>query len=644
MKPIKPTRLHWDADTPMSDIYNDIYFTKDGGLEETEHVFIQGNRLTDRFAHLPVNSNFVIAEMGFGTGLNFLVARQHWLTEAHPSNTLHFISFEKHPLEAKDMDEIWSRWSTLTDCKQAFLDQYPPLIEGFHHLFFDQGRIQLTLILGDILDQIGRLKTQVDAWFLDGFAPSKNPDMWRTELYHAMATLSHSATTLATYTVAQQVREGLTQAGFRFSKSPGFGHKRYILTGTVNLTQQDNIRQQTIPRSVIVVGAGLAGASTARALADAGVAVTLIESMPEPAQQGSGNAQGALYAKLAVKPTPETALHLHGLLYSSNRLRQLSEQNPALVSLCGVLQLATNDKERKRQQQLIESAFYPESLITAVSSSQASAIMGTETPFTGVFFANAGWVAPADYCRWLIDHPLIQCHFNQTVTAITQDNYQCWELQTESSTYTSDYVVICTAAEAKKLDLFEHLPIKPIRGQTSHVEASDRLPTLNTVVCGDGYISPPKAGAYCFGATFDLHYQGEELRDTDHQKNLSHLIQAIPAFDAVSIEDCSGRTGFRCSTADYLPIVGQATDVSSTLEQFAGLRHDARSCDDLEVPRLKGLYLNIGHGSKGLITCPISAAHLVSLMNLSPDPLPKDLAKRLDTSRFILRDLSRRRI
>lgn len=644
MQRINTPKIRWDAGIPISDIFDDVYFTKDGGVEETEHVFIQGNQLLERFTELAPQHHFVIAETGFGTGLNFLVTRQRWLENTHEDCTLHFVSFEKYPLRPEDIQDIWHAWPELTDCKDQFLAQYPPAIEGFHTLFFDQGRVKLTLIIGELLEQLPRFEGLVDAWFLDGFAPSKNPDMWHTSLYHSMARLSGVNTTLATYTVAQRVREGLTEAGFSFCKAPGFGHKRYILTGQLAAQPLVSTLPETIPSSVIVVGAGLAGASTARALADAGMSVVLLESMPEPALKGSGNAQGALYAKLAVKPTPESALHLHGLRYSTNLLRQLPDQEPPLASICGVLQLALNEKEVRRQQQLSETSLYPDSFLQAVTATEASLLMGATTPHSGLFFPQAGWVAPADYCRFLLNHPRIDCHFNQAITTLVQDSQHQWTVHSASSSYRAAYVVICTAAEAVQLEPFHHLPIKPIRGQTSHISVSSDRPQLKTVVCGEGYISPPSLGQYCFGATFDLHDHEPAVRHSDHLKNIAQLARAIPAFNSIKAEECSGRTGFRCSTADYLPIVGKAADFSATLEKFSSLRIDATSCDGLSVPRLKGLFINTGHGSKGLITCPISAAVITAMICELPSPLPNDLATRLDPARFILRDLRRSRI
>lgn len=641
MNRLNSASIRWESGVPVSQLFDDIYFNKDGGIAETEHVFVQGNHLLERFSQLQPYDTFTLAETGFGTGLNFLVTRQYWLKHAPSNARLHFISLEKYPLAKQDIEQVWQSWQPLADICPAFIAQYPPALEGFYTLFFDQGRIQLTLILGDLLEQLPQLRASIDAWYLDGFAPSKNPEMWQAQLYEQIARLSSQQATLATFTVARQVREGLTHAGFLIEKRPGFGKKREMLIAKRQLT--DSAHHQTKPQRVLVVGAGLAGACTARMLAERGIAVTLIEAQAGPAQQGSGNAQGALYAKLAVKPTAESALHLQGLLYSVNLLKQLPTQNPPLADLCGVLQLACSEKETHRQALLLQENRYPDSLLRRVDAQEASELMGCNTPFSGVFFPDAGWVAPADYCHYLLDHPLINCRFNETLLSLTPFS-DGWQLTTDREPVTASHVVICTAADARKIPGLEYLPIKPIRGQTTLIDADRTDIKLKTVVCGEGYISPSRSGEYCFGATFDLHYHDRACRDSDHQKNIDQLAKAIPAFSDLTPDQCKGRTGFRCSTADYLPLVGEAPDDQSTVKAFASLRYDANSCQGQPIPRLKGLYVNLGHGSKGLITCPISAAVITGMITNEPCPLPYHLLERIDPVRFILRDLSKRRI
>lgn len=222
-------KLDWNDQQPFSAEYQDIYFSTDNGLLETEYVFLQGNDLLNRWQQTTVNT-FTIAETGFGTGLNFLSAAKLWLETAPKQATLHFISVEKHPLSLQDITSALQLWPDLTEFSLPLLAQYPVLIDKKTILLYD-GSVQLTLLLGDATEQLSRITDKADAWFLDGFSPTKNPEMWQTSLFEQIAMHSHVATTFATFTSAGMVRRGLAAAGFKVSKRAGFGKKREMIYG-----------------------------------------------------------------------------------------------------------------------------------------------------------------------------------------------------------------------------------------------------------------------------------------------------------------------------------------------------------------------------------------------------------------------------
>ena len=192
----------------MSQQYGDVYFSRASGLDETRHVFLEQNHLPQRWRDLQQDS-FTIVETGFGTGLNFLCAWQLWLVCAPPAARLHFVRIEKYPLTLDDLTRALSLWPPLAAERAALLAQYGMLAPGWHRLSFAQGRVTLTLIIGDVQTSLPLLRAKADAWFLDGFAPSKNPEMWQPDLYIQMARLSHPSTTFATFTSAGLVKRGL---------------------------------------------------------------------------------------------------------------------------------------------------------------------------------------------------------------------------------------------------------------------------------------------------------------------------------------------------------------------------------------------------------------------------------------------------
>lgn len=222
--------LQWRDGLPYSVAFDDIYFSSDNGLLETEHVFIQGNDLTNRWQTLTESSRFTILETGFGTGLNFLCACNHWLKYAPENAALHFISVEKYPLAPTDMHTALQHWQTLRPITEALLLHYETLLHTGAISLFNH-RIHLQVLFGDATACLSRVDTKADAWFLDGFAPSKNPDMWQPALFEQMARLSHVDTTFATFTSAGMVRRGLAAAGFKVNKQPGFGRKREMISG-----------------------------------------------------------------------------------------------------------------------------------------------------------------------------------------------------------------------------------------------------------------------------------------------------------------------------------------------------------------------------------------------------------------------------
>lgn len=225
--------IQWRENLPYSTVFDDVYFSTDNGLAETDYVFLQGNDLQNRWSTLPVNS-FTITETGFGTGLNFLSAAQLWLNTAPANAKLHFYSVEKYPLTLQEITHALQLWPQLNAVSQPFLAHYAQFLQSSQPIELFDNRVAITLLLGDATAQFSQLHFETDAWFLDGFAPSKNPQMWQPALFAQMARLSYSQTTFSTFTSAGDVRRGLIAAGFEVHKRIGFGKKREMLHGKYN--------------------------------------------------------------------------------------------------------------------------------------------------------------------------------------------------------------------------------------------------------------------------------------------------------------------------------------------------------------------------------------------------------------------------
>ncbi|MGH1462424.1 MAG: bifunctional tRNA (5-methylaminomethyl-2-thiouridine)(34)-methyltransferase MnmD/FAD-dependent 5-carboxymethylaminomethyl-2-thiouridine(34) oxidoreductase MnmC [Neptuniibacter sp.] len=649
---IQKANISWNAGAPYSNTYDDIYFNVNDGIAESTYVFLKGNNLNSRnFKSL--SAPFIFAETGFGTGLNFLLTAQHF-ESFHPDKTMHFISTELSPLSREDLITAHKHWEELQLLSKRLTDSYPIEFNENCVLIRISNKISLELLIGDAAEAFTHIQSTVDAWYLDGFAPSKNPDMWSPELFEQIARLSKPGTTFSTFTAAGLVKRGLKAVGFDVQKQKGFGRKREMLIGTFADAEAPKLGTQPWfeipaskkPKHAVVIGGGLAGCSTARALAERGIKVTLIEKDNTLASGGSGNRQGALYAKLPAQPTKQGQLHITGLLHTLNLLKR-DDPAQTIWNQSGVIQLATNDKERKRQQSCMDGEYYPESLVSLKSNKELTELAGVDIQHSGLYFPKAGWVSPKDLCQQLSSHENIDIIQAEVISLEYRANQ--WSLvANDNKQYSATHVVICSAENANQFKQTNHLPLKTIRGQVSIAHADEAQSKLSCVVCGEGYISPVKDGKLCFGATFDLKGKKLDVCNLDHQENLKNLADILPDFAkkiSANSVDLTGRTAFRCSTPDYMPIVGAAPVYDEYLNSFAQLRKDRKwKFSNAKPEHYPNLYVNTGHGSKGLITCPISSELLASIICNEALPLPKELIDMINPARFIIKNLIKQAI
>ncbi|MBH3359927.1 bifunctional tRNA (5-methylaminomethyl-2-thiouridine)(34)-methyltransferase MnmD/FAD-dependent 5-carboxymethylaminomethyl-2-thiouridine(34) oxidoreductase MnmC [Pseudomonas guariconensis] len=653
---LQHAQIDWDDQgRPHSRQYDDVYFSKNEGIEETQHVFLEQNRLRERCTALTPQDCLVIGETGFGTGMNFYCAWQLFAEHAPRGARLHFVSVEKYPLTREDLARAVQLWPQLEPYWQPLLAQYVAVHGGFQQFSFDHGRVTLTLMVGDALAQLPTLDAQVDVWFLDGFAPAKNPDMWTPELFAQLARLSRPGTTLGTFTTTGWVRRGLIAAGFAMRKVPGIGKKWEVMHGQFQGWPAEQpapaepepwyARPAPVqgPRHALVIGAGLAGSATAASLAARGWQVSVLERHDAPAQEASGNPQGVLYLKLSAHGTTLSQMILSGFGYTRRWLQQL--QRGQDWDDCGVLQLAFDDKEAQRQAKLAEA--FDSTLLHVLDQAQAESVAGVALPAGGLFYPEGGWVHPPALCQAQLQHPHIELLTHQEVIELRKvdGRWQAWD--GERLLASAPVVVLAGAAEIRRFEACAELPLKRIRGQITRLPATEASRALRTVVCAEGYVAPPRGDEHTLGASFDFHNDVLAPTVAEHQGNLS-LLDEISTDLAerlnTSVLDparLQGRAAFRCTSPDYLPIVGPVADAQAFTDTYAVLAKDARQVPDTPCPWLDGLYVNSGHGSRGLITAPLSGELVAAWVCGEPLPLPRTVAQACHPNRFALRRLIR---
>ena len=653
---IQPANLEFNAEgTPVSRDFDDVYFSNDNGLEETRYVFLEGNHLGTRFPEHP-RRLFVVAESGFGTGLNFLTLWQAFdqYRAAYPEATLqrlHFISFEKFPLTAHDLRLAHQRWPELAHWAEQLQTQWPPAIGGCHRLYLDDGRVTLDLWLGDINDLTDKLddsmNQKVDAWFLDGFAPAKNPDMWSPHLFSAMARLARPGATLATFTSAGFVRRGLQEAGFTMRKTKGFGRKRDMLVGVM---EQDLAipaqapwfaRRASTSREVAIVGGGIAGALLSLALLHRGWQVTLYCADEAPATGASGNRQGALYPLLSAHDPALFQFFPAAFTFA----RRLYDSLPVAFDhdWCGVTQLGWDEKSQQKITQML-SLGLPEDIAHAVTAQQVAETAGVDTGCGGIQYPLGGWLCPAELTSAAIalgQSRGLTVHYAHKVQSLSRTAH--WELRfADGKEAPHASVVLANGHHISQFAQTASLPVYPVGGQVSHIPTAPELSKLRQVLCYDGYLTPqnPSNGHHCIGASYHRGETDMQYREADQQQNRQRLVDCFP--DAswakeVDVSEGQARCGVRCATRDHLPMAGNVPDYDATLEVYQDLADSKETA--VSAPVHPELFMLGGLGSRGLCSAPLLAEVLAAQMSDEPVPLDRVTLAGLNPNRLWVRKL-----
>ncbi len=621
---IENAELDWKDGAPRSVAFGDIYFSGDGPAE-TAHVFLGGNGLPQRFDNA---ARFVIGELGFGTGLNFLVAWEAFLKSEKPAGaTLDYFSVEAFPLKAEDLARAHAHWPALAPLSEKLRAHWPPAHPGFHRLYLDDG-VTLTLFIGDALTGLSETEAAIDAWFLDGFAPDRNPEMWQPELMREVARLTAAQGSFATFTVAGAVRRALTDAGFTLEKKPGYGRKREMLAGRLDRPAARPIRKPWFDtRSaarlepgarVAVIGAGIAGASAAYHLRAAGFAATVFEARA-PASGASGNPAGLIMPRLDAGDGPAAQFFAQSYLYTAQLLATLES---GVFNACGVKLHATTGKEKERQEKLLAMGALPEGWMTPEGD--------------GLFFPQGGVVDPPAFVDALLGDATVR---QEKVTRLSHEDGG-WRVETVQAAHAFDAVIIANGLDALRFAQARSLPLSGSAGQIDCFENAPPPPSAHAF---GPYAAPAPKGGLVIGATYAPAAIGEEPGFTTEatQSNIEAVAKYLPeAVAGLAASGSTPRAAVRCTTPDRLPIAGPAPDWGFYGGAYDGLR-DGRKHDYPRGESSPGLFLLTGLGSRGLVTAPLLGAMLVAELAGAPSPVSAAVYEALHPARFFIRDLKR---
>ncbi|MFO7582128.1 FAD-dependent 5-carboxymethylaminomethyl-2-thiouridine(34) oxidoreductase MnmC, partial [Guyparkeria sp.] len=634
-------RLEWGSDaTPASPLYGDVYFSREGGFGESEHVFIRGNDLLARFADGRASR---VLETGFGTGRNFLATALCFLETAPPGARLDFVSLEKHPIDRDDLQrlaraqrELAEPWldghSLLGEGNSARLArlqdelhrQWPDAIPGFHRRLLAGGRIRLTLVWGDARDQLPEIDGAFDAFFLDGFAPARNPELWDEALLAELGRRAAPGATAATYSAARRVVDALGAAGFATEKCPGFGRKRDMLVG--RHAGADGVAatgSRRGERRIAVIGAGVAGASLAHLAAQRGMGVEVFEAESAPAGGGSGNPAGLVAPVMSRDWNRLSQLTATGMGFMRELVRETlgpADADDPAYGFHGVIKLARQSRHAERQSR-IAAELCPDPAFACWAEAgelrERSGLPDIDCP--GWWFPGAGWIRPRATIRHWLDRAGVPLHLDCPVREL-RGVPGAWEVITEGGGRHGPYTDVVVAGGERSVGLAKSLKrwIEPCRGQVSWVDAGKADTSLSpgVAIMREGYALDLPGVGLLFGASFLPGQTDRELRVEEGAENLGRLASIAGSLSGAIPPDAPlhGRASIRATTPDRLPVVGELAE---------------------------GLWISTGHGARGLTWSAWLAEFLVSCIDGTPSPLPRSLAEGLQPQRFDEREARR---
>ena len=526
--------------------FSDIYFSMENGLEEARHVFIRGTGLQHRLSE---EGQLIIAETGFGTGLNFLAVIAEVLRQKSRTK-IDFISVEGCPPSKQNVAAALRAFPELQKIFDELLKKWPRRWLGVHHMSFLDGQISLHLHYGEAKQVLPTLDFSADIWFLDGFSPAKNPEIWSSEIIQQIARLSVHKARLATFTVAASVRSSLADAGFTCQRVAGFGRKRDMLIASY--MKGFSLEKQLRPRRVLVIGGGIAGCAVAGGLKTLGIEAIILDAASQEGAGASGNPAGIVVPFLTVGDMVGMRLSISSLADT----RALLDAHDLIISN-GVISLDYDKRKSSRQKKIADQGF-PSDLATYKSADELSATCGLPVKSDGLLFETGAVIQPRQLSGQLAEG--VERIYGAQLHAISGEEGAWIAHCMDGRTFMADHVVLCAGADFPKLlETFGYdLGVYQVTsGQLSILPKTTDLAALQIALNYSGYTTPLIEGHQYLGAGFD------PTADTAvSQKGHFHNLELMPVELrqlAGQPSEWQGRTSRRLAYPDRLPLAGKIT-------------------------------------------------------------------------------------
>ncbi|MET0182018.1 MAG: tRNA (5-methylaminomethyl-2-thiouridine)(34)-methyltransferase MnmD [Caulobacterales bacterium] len=609
--PPVPDLVWRDDGAPYARAFDDIYYSRAGGLAETEAVFHAGCDLPDAWRG---KKRFAICELGFGTGLNALATWRLWRKTRAPGARLHFVSIEAMPMMRADAARALSAFPEIGDLSSRLIENWPVRAYAPQRIAFEEDGFILTLLTGDAHAVLKGVAGVFDAFFLDGFAPARNTAMWSEDVAYELARLAAPGARVATYSVAGAVRAALTKAGFDVAKRQGFAGKRERLEGV--LAAKSEVANALYPyggdapKRVAIIGGGIAGACAAHEITRRGAQVTLFEDGASLGSAASGNAAGLVMPRLDRGRAPVQELNLAAFIHAARFYRTYDAFNP-----CGVV-------ERERDD-LIADPPLPEDWLRAEDGAVAH--------------LRGGVLKPLSVIKELMQ--IAEIRFNASVSQIIESDQLALCDQTGSSLGCFDAVVIANGAT---LNAFAQTAWLTLRRTAGQIEEAPCIGNLPRALAGESYIAPLGQGAI-FGATFE-RIEGTSAQESQaaRAENVAALQRLAPDIAAaIDLPFLTSRASVRAAAPDYAPIAGLLPRANEWLSRQADIAHGRPPDVSKQAPAHRNVYVIGALSARGLTMAPLLADRIASEMFLEPQALQQSVLDAIHPARFLHRMLKK---